>query len=156
MGPLASFARETRFLSLVHLGIAFFFAIVAALLNPIEMAVGLAIGTPLMFAATYFGLLRRHARRVIAEAAPVTTDEREEPGALGRRVVWPVAGEVAVLLFLAGVGRAPGLMAGLAFGIGLALWQTSRLIERWEVAHNTLLLREPGTRRFYAARGEGA
>ena len=65
-----------------------------------------------------------------------------------------MAGEVAVLLFLAGVGHAPGLMAGVAFGIGLALWQTSRQIERWEVEHQTLLLREPGTRRYFLARGE--
>ena len=45
-------------------------------------------------------------------------------------------------------------MAGVAFGIGLALWQTSRRIERWEVEHQTLLLREPGTRRCFLARGE--
>jgi hypothetical protein len=158
MRPLASFARETRFLGLVELGVAFFFAIVAALLNPIELAVGALLGTPVMFAAMYFGVLRGRVRRVIAEAAPARTNEREEPGAgaLGRRVVWPVAGEVAVLLFLAGVGRAPGLMSGLAFGVGLALWQTSRQIERWEVAHSALLLREPGTRRFFLARGEEA
>jgi hypothetical protein len=154
MRPLASFARENRFVGQVQLAVGFFFAIASALLNPLELAVGLAIGTPLVFAVMYFGFLRRLARRAIAEAAPASTDEREEPGLLGRRIAWPAAAEVAVLLFLAGVGRAPGLMAGIAFGTGLALWQTSRQIEHWEVAHNTLLLREPGTRRYFAARGE--
>jgi uncharacterized membrane protein len=156
MQPLASTAREARVIAQAQLGVAFLFAIAAALLNPLEMAIGIVLATPSVFALAYFGLLRRSARGVIASAAPATTDEREEHGAVSRRIAWPVAGEVAVLLLLAGVGHAPGLMAGVAFGLGLALWQTSRQIERWEVAHNTLLLREPGTRRYYLARGDVA
>ena len=154
MQPLASTAREARVLAQVQLAIAFLFAIAAALLNPLEMAIGIVLGTPSVFALTYFALLRRVARAAIAAATPAPSHEREEHGAISRRVRWPIAGEVAVLLLLAGVGHAPGLVAGVAFGIGLALWQTGRQIERWEVAHNTLLLREPSTRRYYVARGE--
>jgi hypothetical protein len=154
MQPLASSAHEHRFLGRAHLVIGFVFAIAAALLNPIEMAVGLVVLTPIMFAALYLGILRRNARHAIATAAPARTDDREEPGALPRRVAWFVAGEVGLLLVLAGVGHAPGLMAGVAFGIGLAFLWTGRMIEHWEVAHGTLLLRDPGTRRFYVAGGE--
>jgi hypothetical protein len=154
MQPLASTARDARVLAQAQLGVAFFFAIVAALLNPLEMAIGIVLGTPTVFALVYFALLRRGARGAIAGAGTAPHQEREEHRAVFRRIGWPVAAEVAVLLFLAGVGHAPGLMAGVAFGIGLALWQTGRQIERWEVAHNTLLLREPGTRRYYLARGE--
>jgi hypothetical protein len=151
MQPLASSAHEHRFVGRVHMGIGFFFAIAAALLNPIEMAVGLVVLTPVAFAAVYLGVLRRNARQAIATAAPARTDEREEPGALSRRLAWFIAGEVGVMLVLAGIGHAPGLMAGIAFGIGFAFLGTSRLIERWEVAHGTSLLRDPATRRFYAA-----
>jgi hypothetical protein len=154
MQPLASTAREARVLAQAQLGVAFLLAIAAALLNPLEMAIGIVLATPSVFALAYFGLLRRNARGVIASAAPARTDEREEHGAVARRIVWPVAGEGALLLLLAGIGHAPGLMAGVAFGLGLAFWQTSRQIERWEVAHNALLLREPGTRRYYLARGD--
>jgi hypothetical protein len=154
MQPLASTAREARVLAQSQLGIAFFFAIAAALLNPLEMAIGIVLGTPSVFALAYFALLRRLARGAIAGAAPAPLHEREEHGAVARRIVWPVAAEVAVLLLFAGIGHAPGLMAGIAFGIGLALWQTSRQIERWEVAQNTVLLRDPSTRRYYVARGD--
>jgi hypothetical protein len=154
MQPLASTAREARVLAQSQLGIAFFFAIAAALLNPLEMAIGVVLGTPSVFALAYFALLRRLARGAISGAAPAPLHEREEHGAVARRIVWPVAAEVAVLLLFAGIGHAPGLMAGIAFGIGLALWQTSRQIERWEVAHNTVLLRDPSTRRYYVARGD--
>jgi hypothetical protein len=107
--------------------------------------------TPVAFAVVYLGVLRRNARQAIANAAPARTDEREEPGALSRRVAWFVAGEVGLMLVLAGIGHAPGLMAGIAFGIGFAFLGTSRLIEHWEVAHGASLLRDPATRRFYVA-----
>jgi hypothetical protein len=151
MQPLASSANEHRFLGRAHMAIGFFFAIAAALLNPIEMAVGLVVLTPVAFAAVYLGVLRRTARQAIASAAPARTDEREEPGALSRRVAWLIAGEVGIMLVLAGIGHAPGLVAGIAFGIGFACLRTTRLIEHWEVAHGTLLLRDPATRRFYTA-----
>ena len=59
---------------------AFFFAIAAALLNPIEMAIGIVLGTPAVFALTYFAFLRRRARDALAGAAPALIHEREEPG----------------------------------------------------------------------------
>jgi hypothetical protein len=71
--------------------------------------------------------------------------------ASGARIWGAVHG---VLLLLAAVGHAPGLMAGVGFGTGLALLRTSRYIERWEVGHGAVLLREPGTRRYYIARPE--
>jgi hypothetical protein len=149
---MASPAREYRVLGLVQVAIGFTFLIAAGVLNPLEAAIGMVVMTPAMFATIYFAVARRNARAAIATAAPTPTVEREEPGALTRRIAWPVAGEIAVMLLLAGIGHAPGLMAGVAFGVGLALLLTSRLIERWEVAHSGTLLRDPGTRRYYVAR----
>jgi hypothetical protein len=149
---MASPARENRVIGLVQVAIGFTFLIAAAVLNPIEAAIGIVLMAPIMFAAMYFGVLRRHTRAAIAAAAPAATMEREEPGALSRRIAWPVAGEVAVFLLFAGIGHAPGLMAGIAFGIGVAALLTSRDIERWEVGHDATLLRDPATRRYYVAR----
>jgi hypothetical protein len=149
---MASPAREYRVLGLVQVAIGFTFLIAAAVLNPIEATIGVVVMTPLLFAAIYFAVTRRNARAAIAAAAPVGTVEREEPGALARRIAWPIAGEVAVFLLFAGIGHAPGLMAGVAFGVGLALLLTSRDVERWEVGNDATLLRDPRTRRFYVAR----
>jgi hypothetical protein len=152
MGPMSSPVRDNRVLGLAEVGMGFLFAIVAALLNPIEAAVGVVLMTPIMAAGTYLGAFRRGARRAVAQAAPAPTEEREEPGALARRMAWPVGGQFVVSLAFAGVARAPGLMAGVAFGIGLALLQTSRLLESWEVGHGAVLLRAPETGRYYVAR----
>jgi hypothetical protein len=149
---MASPARENRVLGLVQVAIGFTFVIAAAVLNPIEAAFGVVLMTPVMFAVTYLAVLRRHMRRAIAGAGPAAVVEREEPGAVTRRIAWPVAGEVGVFLVFAGIGHAPGLMAGIAFGTGLALLLTSRTVERWEVGHNATLLRDPRTRRYYVAR----
>ena len=149
---MASPARENRVLGLVQVAIGFTFLIAAAVLNPIEAAIGIVVVMPGMFAAFYFAVTRRHTLAAIAAAAPAPTVEREEPAAVRRRIAWPVAGEVAVMLLLAGVGHAPGLMAGIAFGIGLAMLLTSRLVERWEVGHDATLLRDPRSRRYYVAR----
>src|SRR3954465_11471762 len=70
MQPLASTAREARVLAQSQLGIAFFFAIAAALLNPLEMAIGVVLGTPSVFALAYFALLRRLPRGRISRAPP--------------------------------------------------------------------------------------
>lgn len=148
---MASSAREYRVLGRVQVAIGFIFAISAAILNPIEAVVGVFLMTPLLGAGLYFGALRRGARRTLAAAEPAPTHEREEPGDIGRRIAWPVAAEVAVLLLFAAIGHAPGLMAGIGFGAGLALLRTARYVEHWEVGHGAVLLRQPGTRRYYVA-----
>jgi hypothetical protein len=53
---------------------------------------------------------------------------------------------VVVFLVLTATARAPGLLGGIALGIGIALLLTSRWLERWENANDVGLLREPGPR----------
>jgi hypothetical protein len=156
MRPLASPVREHRLLGVVEVAIGVLFAIVAGILNPVEAAVGVLIGTALLGTAMSVALGRGAARRAAAAIARAPTEEREDTGGFARRIAVPVAAQVVVSFAVAAVARAPGLVAGVAFGAGVALLATSRRLERWEVARGVGLLREPGgaTRAYYLAREE--
>ncbi|MEA2385406.1 MAG: hypothetical protein QOH72_5377 [Solirubrobacteraceae bacterium] len=153
MRPLSSPARENRFLGLVEIGIGFFFAVAAGVLNPIEAAVGVVAGT--LIVGSVMSVLRiRRAARATHAARPAPTDEREELGVFPRRIAWPVAGQLAVCLAIVAAARSPGLIAGIAFGVGIALIVTARWLERWEDAHKISLLHERGRKGFYVAHPE--
>jgi hypothetical protein len=151
MRALSSPVRENRLLGLVQLAIGFFFAVAAGVLNPIEAAVGVVAGAVLVGGIASMARIRLYARATEA-ARPAPTDEREEPGAYARRLVWPVAAQVALYLVVTAVARTPGLLAGIALGAGIALLVTSRWLERWEDANKVSILHEPGERPLYVAR----
>jgi hypothetical protein len=151
MRPLSSPARENRLLGRVELGIGFFFAVAAGVLNPIEAAVGIVAAAVLVGGVASVARIRQYARAT-ETARPAPTDEREESGAFPRRLAWPVGLQVVGFLVIAAVARAPGLLAGIAFGTGVALLVSSRWLERWEDANKVSLLHEPGERPLYVAR----
>ena len=146
MRPLASAAHEYRVLGVAELFVAVFFAIVAAILNPVEAVVGMALGSVVVAPVVYLAVLRPNTRRAIAEARPSPSEEREDPGAAVRRVAWPIAGQFAISLVLAGIARGPGLFGGIALGTGLAALLTHRQIEHWQTAHGAAVLRDPARR----------
>jgi hypothetical protein len=153
MRPLSSPVRENRFLGRVEIGIGFFFAVAAGVLNPIEGAVGIVLGTAIV--GGVMSVVRiRGAARATETARPAPTGEREEPDVLPRRIAWPVAAQVAVCLGIVAAARIPGLVAGISLGIGISLIVTSRWLERWEDATKSSVLREPGRRDLYVARRE--
>jgi len=153
MRPLAPAAREYRVLGLAEVALAIFFAIVASILNPIEAVVGVLLGTAIFAPAVYLPFLRPRTHRAIMRARPAPTEEREEPGAALRRVAWPLAGQFLVTLVLSALARTPGLLAGVALGIGVAALLTARQIDHWQTAHGASVLRDPGARA--RARGRG-
>src|SRR3954451_3399743 len=167
MRPLSSPVRDHRVLGRVQVIIGALFLVLGGTLSPIEAAIGLVIAMPIMAAVMYLAVFRPGSRRGLGHpppppppprgppAAPAT--EREAPGSFARRMPWPVAGQVALFLVLAAVGHAPGLVGGIALGLGVALTLTARLLERWENEHEVGLLSEPGGGRrqrggYYVAR----
>jgi hypothetical protein len=146
MRPLQSVAREYRVLGLGEVAVAVFFAVLASVLDPVEAVAGIMLGTAVAGPAVYLPFLRPRARRAIAEARPAPTDEREDPQAAVRRVAWPVAAQWVLTLAVSALARTPGLLAGIALGVGVAALLTARQIEHWQVAHGASVLREPGAR----------
>jgi drug/metabolite transporter (DMT)-like permease len=158
MRPLSSPVRDHRVLGRVQVIIGALFLVFGGTLSPIEAAIGLVIAMPLMAAVMYLAVFRPVSRRLLRNPPPAPTTEREDPGSFARRMRWPVAGQVALFLVLAAVGHAPGLVGGIALGLGVALLLTARLLERWENEHEVGLLYEPGGGRrqrggYYVARG---
>jgi hypothetical protein len=150
MRPLSSPVRENRFLGLVEIAIGFFFAVVAGVLNPIEASVGIVAGA--LIVGSIMSVVRiRGAARETHAARPAPTREREQLDVFRRRIGWLVAGQLAVSLAVVAAARAPGLVAGITFGVGIALLVTARWLERWEDAHKISLLHERGRKGFYVA-----
>ena len=155
MRPLSSPVRDHRVLGRVQVIVGAVFLIFAGALNPIEAAFGLFAALPLTAGVLYF---RRVSRRLVRDPPPAPTPEREDPGSFARRMRWPVAGQVALFLALAGAARAPGLLGGISAGVGIALLLTARWLEGCENDHEVGLLYEPGGARegrggYYVARG---
>ena len=157
MRPLSSPVRDHRVLGRVQVIVGAIFLIFAGALNPIEAAFGLVGAMPVTAAILYLAVFRRVSRRLTRNPPPAPTSEREDPGSFARRMRWPVAGQVALLLALAGAARSPGLLGGIAAGVGIALLLTARWLEGWENEHDVGLLYEPGGARqgrggYYVAR----
>jgi hypothetical protein len=158
MRPLSSPVRDHRVLGRTQLIVGAIFVIFAGALNPIEAGFGLLVAMPVTAAILYLAVFRRVSRRLVANPPPAPTAEREDPGSFARRMRWPVAAQVALFLALAGAARAPGLLGGIAVGVGVALLLTARWLEHWENDHEVGLLYEPGGARhgrggYYVARG---
>ena len=158
MRPLSSPVRDHRTLGRVQVIVGAIFVIFAGTINPIEAAFGLLVAMPLTAAILYLAVFRRVSRRLVRAAAPAPTSEREDPAAFARRMRWPVVAQVALFLVLAATARAPGLLGGIAIGVGVALVLTARWLERWENEHDVGLLYEPGGVRrraggYYSAGG---
>jgi hypothetical protein len=155
MHPLSSPVREHRFLGRTEMAIGMVFIIIAAALYPLDAFVGLVIVTPVLSGLLYLVAFRRVAQQAADHASPAPTMEREDPSAFRRRVTAPLVAQVVVYLLLTATTRAPGLLGGIALGLGIALTLTARWLERWENAHDTGLLRAPRTRGtgYYVAVG---
>jgi hypothetical protein len=146
MHPLSSPVREHRFLGRTEMTIGIVFLIIAAGLNPLDAFVGLVVVTPVLAGLLYLVAFRRVAQQAADHAGPAPTTEREDPSAFRRRVTVPLVAQVIFYLLLTATTRAPGLLGGIALGIGIALVLTARWLERWENAHETGLLRAPRAR----------
>ena len=163
MRPLSSPVYEHRLLGRAETAIGLIFAIIASALNPLDAFIGLVVVAPVLTALLYYSVFRRVARHAVADPAPAPTTDREDPAAYARRLRWPLAAQVVVFLVFTATTQAPGLLGGIALGIGVALILTARWLERWEDAHDVGLLRESGARRrtgdggvtggYYVARG---
>jgi hypothetical protein len=157
MRPLSSPVRDHRVLGRTQLIVGAVFVIFAGALNPIEAGFGLLVAMPVTAAILYLAVFRRVSRRLVASPRPAPTGEREDHGSFARRMRWPVAAQVALFLALAGAARAPGLLGGIAAGVGVALLLTARWLEGWENENDVGLLYEPGGGRqgrggYYVAR----
>jgi hypothetical protein len=158
MRPLSSPVRDHRVLGRTQVIVGAIFLIFAGALNPIEAAFGFVAAMPLTAALLYLGVFRPVSRRLLRHPPAAPTSEREDPGSFARRMRWPVAGQVALFLALAGLAHAPGLLGGIAAGVGVALLLTARWLEGWENEHDVGLLYEPGGGRhgrggYYVAGG---
>jgi hypothetical protein len=153
MHPLTSPVREHRLVGRIEVAIGLVFIVVASSLNPVDAVVGLAFVAPVLASVLYLAAFLRVARQAVAAPAAAPTADREEPRALRRRIGRPVAVQVVVYLLLTATARAPGLLGGVALGLGVALVLTARWLERWENAHGAGLLREPRARSGSGAPG---
>jgi hypothetical protein len=158
MRPLSSPVRDHRVLGRVQVIVGAVFVIFAGALNPVEAGFGLLVAMPVTAAILYLAVFRPVSRRLLRHPPSAPTSEHEDPGSFARRMRWPVAAQVALFLALAGLARAPGLLGGIAVGVGVALLLTARWLEGWENEHEVGLLYEPGGARegrggYYVARG---
>ena len=88
------------------------------------------------------------------DAPPAPPGELRPRGAYLRRLRVPLALQVLVFVFFTATARAPGLLGGIALGVGIAFLLTARWLEGWENANQTGLLREcAGGARRTDARG---
>ena len=147
MRPLSSPVFEHRLLGRVETAIGLVFVIIASVLNPIDAIIGLFVVAPLLTAILYFAVFRRVARQAVAHPAPAPTSDRAEPSDYARRLRRPMIVQVVVFLGFTVTAQAPGLLGGIALGVGVALILTSRWLEGWENEHEVGLLRESGPRR---------
>jgi hypothetical protein len=147
MRPLSSPVYEHRLLGRAETAIGLMFVIIASVLNPADAFIGLFVVGPLLTAILYLAVFRRVARRAVAHPAPAPTTDRADPSDFARRLRWPLTGQVVIFLGFTVAAQAPGLLGGIAVGVGVALILTARWLEGWENAHEVGLLRESGPRR---------
>jgi hypothetical protein len=152
MRPLSSPVRDHRVLGRVEVAVGLVFIIIATGLNPVEAVIGVAVIAPVIAFVLYLVTFRPAARRAVRDPPPAPTSRREDPGAFVRRIRGPVAAQVVAFLLLTATARAPGLLGGIAVGVGVALLWTARWLEHWENEHDVGLLREP---RLRARTGDG-
>lgn len=153
MRPLSSPVDDHRTLGRAEAIIGCAFLIVAGGLSPADAIVGLFVATPLVTAILYLGVFRRVTRMALEDPPPAPAGRSRERGAYARRLRVPLAAQVLVFLFFTITARAPGLLGGIALGIGFAFILTARWLERWENANDVGLLREVGRRRGEPASG---
>jgi hypothetical protein len=147
MRPLSSPVDDHRTLGRAEVIIGCAFVIVAGALSPADALVGVFVAMPVVTAALYLGVFRRVTRLAVRNPPPAPAGRTREPGAYARRLRLPLAVQVLVFLFLTITARAPGLLGGIAIGVGLAFLLTARWLEGWENSHQVGLLREVGRRR---------
>jgi hypothetical protein len=163
MRPLSSPVYEHRLLGRAETVIGLIWVIIASVLNPIDGLIGLFVVAPVLTALLYLSVFRRVARRAVAHPAPAPTTDRADTSDFARRLRWPLTAQVFVYIGFTVTTQAPGLLGGIALGIGVALILTARWLEGWENEHDVGLLRESGPRRrtsdggvsggYYVARG---
>ena len=163
MRPLSSPVYEHRLLGRAETVIGLVFVIFASVLNPVDALFGLFIVAPVLTAILYFAVFRRVARQAVAHPAPAPTTDRADPSDYVRRVRRALIVQVVVFVGFTVTASAPGLLGGIALGVGVALILTARWLEGWENDHEVGLLRESGLRRrtrdggatggYYVARG---
>jgi hypothetical protein len=139
---LSSPVDDHRVLGRAEVIIGCAFLIVAGGLSPADAIIGLFFVTPLLTAALYFGVFRRVTRTAVRHAPPAPPGELRPRGAYLRRLRVPLALQVLVFVFFTATARAPGLLGGIALGVGLAFLLTARWLEEWENANEAGLLRE--------------
>jgi hypothetical protein len=142
MRPLSSPVDDHRTLGRAEVIIGCAFLIVAGGLSPADAFIGVFIVTPLLTASLYLGVFRRVTRTAVRHAPPAPPGELRPHGAYLRRLRVPLALQVLVFVFFTATARAPGLLGGIALGVGLAFLLTARWLEGWENANQAGLLRE--------------
>ena len=153
MRPLSSPVYEHRLLGRAETVIGLIFVIIASTLNPIDAVVGLFIVGPVLTALLYYAVFRRVARTPSRiprrrRRPSARTPPRSPGGSAGRSRL-----QVLVFLVFTVTAQAPGLLGGIALGVGVALILTARWLEGWENANEVGLLRESGPRRRTADGG---
>jgi hypothetical protein len=147
--PLASPVVEYRWFGIGSIATGLVFGLVAIAVEPPIKALFL-----LTFFGVFFGIwmhllvVRRMARRAVAEATPLGHCECETDEATLRRTARMMGLQAAgliVIVLVVGLWGGPGLpfASGAFLGMGASMIATSRWLRGWEDEHSTSVLRAP-------------